>query len=64
MVIRLKKDPPKKYLFGAEAVAVKAEHDGPSARIAPPPRKISQVVPPNVPRCGRRGTASSAEAWR
>ena len=42
MVIRVKKDPPKKYLFGAEAAAAKA------AQKAAVTRKISQDIPPNV----------------
>ena len=69
MVIRLKKDPPKKYLFGAEAVAAKASHERPSARMAPTQRKISQIAPPNVPFLkfvsivGRGGMATVWKAW-
>ena len=63
MVIRVKKDPPKKYLFGAEAAAAKA------AQKAAATRKISQDVPPNVPFLrfdhivGRGGMATVWRAW-
>ena len=65
MVIRVKKDPPKRYLFGAEAAAAKVAH----GKLTAAARKLSQDVPPNIPFLkfisivGRGGMATVWRAW-